>query len=123
MALTIENYLRSKFEYEFSDLNIAGALESWGIVAESSHTDVGEREKDLALSELYMVLANVTSGGGKRIQKGNSSATQKSYQFGVTDRANYRNEALRLRAKWGIGDEPTGGVQFIEMIDDGDRWL
>lgn len=110
MSLQIEKYLVGQFEYEFSELNITSALESWGIEAGTPHDIVGQREKDLALSNLFMILANVTSGGGKRVTKGNRTITGKSYSFGITDRKNFRDEALRLRRKWGITDESVTGV-------------
>ena len=120
MALTIEQYLIGQFEYEFSDLNIQSALESWGITAGVSHLSVGNREKDLALSNLFMVLANVTSGGGKQVTKGNRTVKDKSFSFGITDRQSFRDEAMRLRAKWGITDTSTSGGAVAESTDNGD---
>jgi len=117
MALTIEQYLIGQFEYEFSDLNIQSALECWGITAGVSHLDVGSKEKDLALSNLFMVLANVTSGGGKQVTKGNRTVKDKSYSFGITDRQNFRNEAIRLRQKWGIATESLSSATFQNMFE------
>jgi len=120
MALTIEQYLIGQFEYEFSDLNIQSALECWGITAGVSHLSVGSKEKDLALSNLFMVLANVTSGGGKQVTKGNRTVKDKSFSFGITDRQNFREEAMRLRNKWGITDTSTTGSGAVDVTLDGD---
>ena len=114
--MTIELFLQGKFEYEFSDLNIQSALEGRGLILGTAHTDVSEKDIDLTLSDLYMVLANVTSGGGKSVTKGNRRVTEKSYQFGVTDRANFRSEAVRLRLKWGENTDTISSVKFVKLF-------
>lgn len=113
--MTIQLYLQGKFEYEFSDLNFQSVFAGRGIEPSSSHTEVSERDTDLALSDLYMILANVTNGGGKRITKGNRTVTEKSYSFGITDRVNFRNEANRLRLKWGEQSLSVPNVKFANL--------
>lgn len=114
--MTIETYLQGKFEYQFSALNIQSTLEGRGIELGTPHTEVSEKNTDLALSDLYSILANVTSGGGKRISKGNRSVTDKSYSFTVTDRQGFRNESNRLRQKWDEPVEIIPSVRFENMF-------
>lgn len=115
--LTIEQYLQGKFEFEFSALNMQSTLEGRGLLMGTIHTDVSEKDTDLALSDLYMILANVTNGGGSKIQKGNRSVTSKSYSFGITDRTNFRNEAIYLRNKWGEQTSLISNVKFANMFE------
>ena len=115
--MTIENFLQGKFEYRFSALNMESTLAGRGITPETPHGDVSEKDTDLALSDLYMILANVTSGSGKKITKGNRSVSDKSLSFGITDRDNFRNEAIRLRAKWGEVAAITPTVKFARLFD------
>ena len=115
--MTIESYLQGKFEYQFSALNIQSTLEGRGIELGTPHTDVSEKNTDLALSDLYSILANVTNGGGKRISKGNRTVTEKSYSFGITDRQNFRNESIRLRQKWDEDVEVVPSVRFENMFE------
>jgi len=113
--MTIESYLQGKFEFEFSALNFQSVFAGRGIESSSSHTEVSEKDTDLALSDLYMILANVSNGGGKRITKGNRTITDKSYSFSVSDRVNFRNEANRLRTKWGEDSVSVPNVKFANL--------
>lgn len=115
--MTIENFLQGKFEYQFSALNMQSTLVGRGIVPETSQADVSEKDTDLAQSDLYMILANVTGGSGKKITKGNRTVSEKSFSFGITDRDNYRNEAIRLRAKWGEVATQIPTVKFARLFD------
>ncbi len=114
--MTIELFLQGKFEYEFSDLNIQSTLEGRGLILGTEHADVSEKDTDLAMSDLYMILANVTSGAGRTITKGNRTIRDKSYSFGITDRQNFRNEAIRLRNKWGEQFEDVSPVKFVKLF-------
>ena len=99
--MTIGQFLQGHFEYQFTELNIETVLARRNIYVDNDHTDVSEKDRDLCLADLYMILANVLNGQGRRIQKGNRSVTERSFTFGITDRENFRKEALRLYSKWG----------------------
>jgi ATP-dependent phosphoenolpyruvate carboxykinase len=114
--MTIELFLKGKFEYEFTDLNIQSTLEGRGLIMGTEHSDVSEKDADLALSDLYMILANVTSGRGKMVSKGNRSVTGKSTMFTKDDRATFRNEAIRLRMKWGEKIDAISTVRFVNLF-------
>ena len=113
--MVIEQFLQGKFEYEFSDLNMESSLVGRDIIMGDDHSTVSEKSMDLVMSDLYMILANVTNGGGRTIVKGNRTVREKSYSFGVTDRLNFRNEAIRLRAKWGEVVEEIPRVLFVNF--------
>lgn len=114
--MSIKEYLQGLFEYEFSEQNLQSALVGRGLVAETLFVDVSEKDRDLAQSDLYIVLANATSGGGKHIQKGNRAVTVKSYSFSEADRKRFKYEAIRLRHKWGEATEMVIGVKFSNMF-------
>lgn len=114
--MTIEDFLQGKFEYQFSALNMQSTLVGRGIVSGTSHANVSEKDIDLAQSDLYMILANVTGGNGKKVIKGNRTVIEKSFSFGITDRDNYRNEATRLRVKWGEITKQVPNVRFISIF-------
>lgn len=113
--MTIEQFLRGKFEFEFSALNIESVLTGRGIPLSAEHYYIPEKDIDLAMSDLYMILSNVSNGGGKRITKGNRTTTDKSYSFTTADRVGFRNEANRLRVKWGEESVSVPNVKFANL--------
>lgn len=115
MELTIEQYLQGQFDYEFSELNISVALACWQVPAGIPHSEATEKQKDLACSNLYIVLASIVSGGGEKTTKGNRSVSKRTVSFGITDRENFLKMAIALRAKWGI----AGGVTAGDASSDG----
>ena len=115
--MTISEYLKGSFSYTFSDANIASVLTRRGLTADKPLEDVDEKSIDLAQADLYMILANVVSGGGKRVQKGNRSVSERSYQFGVYDRREFRAMADRLYSKWGESITQSPAV-FIHLRGD-----
>lgn len=112
--MTIEEYLRGSFDFQFSDANLASVLASRGIDATSEIHDVSEKDRDLAKADLYIILSNVVSGGGRRVTKGNRSVSERVYQFGVYDRRNFVNQANLLYAKWGE-KKVTSSVKFVKF--------
>lgn len=110
MSLTIEQYLLGQFEENsFTDLNVSVALASWGIPEGIPHTEATEKQKDLASSNLYVVLASKVAGGGEKTTKGNRSISKRTVSFGITDRDNFLKMAIRLRQKWGIAADISVG--------------
>lgn len=114
--MTIEQFVIGKFEYEFSALNIESVFTGRGVPCSAEHYSVDEKTIDLIMSDLYMILSNVSNGGGKRITKGNRTITDKSYSFTPTDRTGFRNEANRLRVKWGEASVNVPNVKFANLF-------
>ena len=130
MSLTIQDYLKGQFEDgSFSDLNISVALASWNIMADISYYEATEKQKDLAMSNLYVVLASKVAGGGEKTTKGNRSISKRTNSFGVTDRDNFLRQAHLLRRKWGYepdvstGDASTGSSTPIRIIDSSVKFV
>ena len=108
--MTIEQYLKGQFEdSSFTDLNISVALVSWGVTEGIEHSSVTEKQKDLATSNLYVVLASKVAGGGEKTTKGNRSISKRTVSFGITDRDNFLTMAISLRRKWGIDPNISAG--------------
>lgn len=114
--MTIGQFLQGNFEYQFTELNIQTVLARRNIYEGVDHTEVSERDRDLCLADLYMILANVLNGQGRRVQKGNRSVTERSFTFGITDRENFRKEALRLYSKWGE-NQANDNVVFTTIYE------
>lgn len=115
--MTIAEFLIGSFDHKFSDANIQAVLVSRGILPETPQQDVSEKDKDLAKADLYEILANVVSGGGKKVQKGNRAVSERLVNFGVYDRRYYAQKARELRAKWGVKEGETKSVQFRKIFD------
>ena len=84
--MTISEFLKGSFDFTFSDANILTVLTRRGISADEPFENVSEKSRDLATADLYIILASAASGGGRRVQKGNRSVSERTYQFGVYDR-------------------------------------
>ena len=99
-TLSVENWLVGMVDFNVPDATVQAILFNNGIPAGASALSVPERERDLALADLYMWLStssSATSGeyisdGGWQHQKANKV---------VVDRAGLRAAALRLYQKWG----------------------
>ena len=115
--MTISEFLKGSFDFTFSDANILTVLTRRGISADEPFENVSENIRDLATADLYMILANVVSGGGRRVQKGNRSVSERTYQFGVYDRRDFRAMANKLYAKWGETTS-TSSARFIHLKGD-----
>lgn len=116
--MTISEFLKGSFDFSFSDANILAVLTRRGLTADSPLADVDDRSIDLVTADLYMILANVVSGGGKRVQKGNRSVTERNYTFGAYDRRDFRAMANKLYLKWGENASSSSPVQFIHLKGD-----
>ena len=115
--MTISEYLKGSFDFTFTDANISAVLTRRGLTADTPLENVDERNIDLVQADLYMILANVVSGGGRRVQKGNRSVSERTYQFGVYDRRDFRAMANKLYAKWGE-TASTSSARFIHLKGD-----
>ncbi len=104
--MNIRDYLTGNFEEDaFSEGNILFALEKYEIDSTLEHTLVGERQRDLALAQLYEIFSNKSNGSGRSEKRDTLSVSERSYSMSNASRDFHRGIALRLRAKWG---EDTG---------------
>lgn len=116
--MTLSEYIKGSFDFKFTDANISAVLTRRALTPEADLETVSERDMDLAKADLYLILANVVSGGGKKVQKGNRSVSERTYQFGVYDRRAFREMANQLYSKWGENTSVTSSARFIHLKGD-----
>lgn len=116
--MTISEFLKGSFDFTFSDANILTVLTRRGVSADEPFENVSEKILDLATADLYMILASAASGGGRRVQKGNRSVSERTYQFGVYDRRAFREMANHLYAKWGESTSVSSSARFVHLRGD-----
>lgn len=116
--MTLSEYLKGSFDYKFSDANILAVLTRRGLDATQPLETVDERDIDLAMADLYLILANVVSGGGKKVQKGNRSVSERSYDVVTYDRREFRKMANQLYKKWGEKASISASARFTHLRGD-----
>lgn len=123
--MTIKDYLKGFFEKDsFTEENFATIFAKYDVDESSDENDVNEREKDLCLAELLLLLANKVSGGGsssqnsESIERGDfkksvsSGSSERSYSMTYLDRKYLRERAYYLFRKWGIEMEEDSECHY-----------
>lgn len=123
--MTIQQYLEGFFDAgSFSDSNYESIFAKYNVDKSSDENDVNEREKDLCLAELLLLLANKVSGGGsssqssESIERGDfkksvsSGSSERSYSMTYLDRKYLRERAYYLFRKWGIEMEEDSEFHY-----------
>lgn len=123
--MTIKDYLKGFFEKDsFTEENFATIFAKYDVDGSSDENDVNEREKDLCLAELLLLLANKVSGGGsssqnsESIERGDfkksvsSGSSERSYSMTYLDRKYLRERAYYLFRKWGIEMEEDSECHY-----------
>lgn len=123
--MTIKEYLIGFFdENSFSDKNFESIFAKYDVDSNSDENDVNEREKDLCLAELLLLLANKVSGGGSSTQSSESiergdfkksvsnGSSERSYSMTYLDRKYLRERAYYLFRKWGIEMEEDSECHY-----------
>lgn len=113
--MTIKDYLKGFFDdNSFTDKNFDSIFAKYDVDGDSDENDVNEREKDLCMAELLLLLANKVSGGGsssqnsESVERGDykktisSGSSERSYSMTYLDRKYLRERAYYLFRKWGI---------------------
>lgn len=116
MELTINDYLQVLPNYEFPERSILVALGNHGIESGVNAYQYDEngvepedwvRRKELARADMWEAasgLANI-SGGTRKLES--RSITDKGFQVSGEDRASWRAEADRIRARYGKSVKTT----------------
>lgn len=123
--MTIKDYLKGFFEKDsFTEENFATIFAKYDVDGSSNENEVNEREKDLCLAELLLLLANKVSGGGsssqnsESIERGDfkksvsSGSSERSYSMTYLDRKYLRERAYYLFRKWGIEMEEDSECHY-----------
>ena len=116
--MIFSEYLKSVFDYKFSDERVSAVLARRGLDGDVELSSVSEKDIDLATADLYVLLTNIVSGGGKKVQKGNRSVSDRSYSINGYDRRNFLEIANRLYAKWGEKTSVVSSARFVHLKGD-----
>lgn len=109
--MTVENWLRGKVDYDVPELTIAAILEDNGINEGEYASEICQRQKDLALADLYSWVATSSTSSSGEYESDGGWQKQKSAK-NVVNRGWFAQEAARLRKKW---DVETGITNTITM--------
>jgi len=101
--MTIEQYLQGKVDYELSSTTIASILYDRGIGEGTQMSFIADIQRDLALADVYMFLANssTTSSGGSE-SDGGWSRTNACKNVSTKNRSAYLALAKALYGKWNV---------------------
>ena len=97
--MTIEQYLQGKVDFNLSEANIAAILVDRGVSAGADMATLTEKQRDLCLADLYMLLAYSSSSSSGEYESDGGWQKQKASK-NVYDRSGYKEMAQRLYAKW-----------------------
>lgn len=114
MAITIEQYLRGKVDYDIPDVALLSIEEDRGIGSGALLSDLTEKQKDLALADLYMWLASSSVSSTGEYESDGGWQRQRSTK-NVFDRGYFKALANALYAKWGIVTSTVGTVVMRDL--------
>lgn len=112
MALTIEQYLTGKVDFNVSEATLEAILYDRGVTRGTAITNVTEKQKDLCLADLYMYLAVSSTSKSGEYESDGGWQRQRSAK-NVVDRAALREAARDLYDKW---DEKPVGVTSGKVV-------
>ena len=107
---TIDQWLPGMVDYNVPDGTVRAILFNNGVASGTPVSEVGQRERDLCLADLYMWLASSSSSSTGEYVSDGGWQHQKAAK-NVVDRAGLRQMAQRLYAKWESdkAEEATAG--------------
>ena len=114
MALTIEQYLRGKVDYDIPDVALLSIEADRGITSGAYLTDLSEKQKDLALADLYMWLASSSVSSTGEYESDGGWQRQRSTK-NIFDRGYFKALANALYAKWGIVTSDVGTIVMKDL--------
>lgn len=109
MALTIEQYLRGKVDYDIPDMAIMTILAERDIPAGADYSTLTQMQKDLSLADLYMWLASSSVSSTGEYESDGGWQRQRSTK-NVFDRGYFKALANALYAKWGLASTTIGTI-------------
>lgn len=98
--MTIEQYLQGKVDFNLSENTVAGILLDRGIAEGADMTAVTERQRDLALADLYMFIAGSSTSSSGDYESDGGWQRQRSSK-NVYNRNAFLQMARALYDKWG----------------------
>ena len=112
MALTIEQYLSGKVDFNISEATSASILYDRSVTKGTLMDGVTEKQKDLCLADLYMYLAVSSTSKSGEYESDGGWQRQRSAK-NVVDRAALREAARELYDKW---DEKPAGITSGKVV-------
>ena len=110
--MTIEQYLRGKVDINLNENTLAAILFDRGIAEGANLSSVTERQKDLALADLYMFAAGSSTSASGEYDSDGGWQRQRSAK-NVYNRPGLIALAKALYAKWGEAvDDSIGKVKM-----------
>lgn len=106
--MTIEQYLQGKVDFNLTDANIQAILYDHDIAEGEEMSNVTERQKDLALADLYMLLANSSVSSSGEYESDGGWQRQVSAK-NVHNRTGLIELAKALYKKWNVATPETSG--------------
>lgn len=100
---TMYDYLQSLIEFELPERSFVTVANRYEFSLDDDSNYVEQRDKDLALADLLLVLTTSPSTiQGKTEKAGNWSITDTSTTISITDKQRLEKRAYALYKRWGI---------------------
>lgn len=114
MALTIEQYLKGKVDYDIPEVALMAILADRGIADGATLVSLTEKQRDLALADLYMWLAGSSVSSTGEYESDGGWQHQRSTK-NVFDRGYFKALANALYAKWGLAPATVGSIVMKDL--------
>lgn len=112
---TVEMWLKGMVDLDVPESAIKAILFNNGVEVGAAVAQLGEREKDLCLADLYMWVSTSSSTSSGETITDNGWSTKKAIK-NVTQRGGFRAMAKALYAKWNV-DKANFVVGTVKMKD------
>lgn len=113
--LTIEQWLIGMVDFSLPDATLMAVLYNNGISDGAYMADVTERQRDLALADIYMWLATSSSTSSGEYEADGGWQHSRGVK-NVIDRSGFRARAMELYRKWG-SEKANSSIGGIVMKD------
>jgi len=113
--MTIEQYLYGKVDFNLTGNTVAAILYDRGITEGVGVATVAARQRDLALADLYMFVANSSVSSSAEYESDGGWQSHHSAK-NVRSRGNYLSLANDLYAKWGEAAPSTVGKITLKPL-------
>lgn len=110
--MTIEQYLRGKVDFNLAAETVQAILLDRGIAEGSAMTSVTEKQRDLALADLYMFLSTSSVSSSSSYDSDGGWQKHRSNK-NVANRAAFADLARKLYEKW--GEVPAAATGKVTM--------
>lgn len=116
MTLTIEQWLTGRVDFRIPQETLLTILFDNGLTAGTAVTSVSEKQRELALADLYLWLSSSSSSSSGELISDGGWQKQVSAK-NVVDRQGYKARARQLYLKWGSDKAAAvgGGIVLKDL--------